>query len=159
VAWTDRYLVPSVKVFPVYYLAFFALMVAFTYFYTSITFNPAEVADNIRKYGGFVPGLRPGPPTARYLGYVLSRLTATGAVYLAVIAMLPMIALNEIGVGSQVLFSGVSLLIMVGVGLDTVKQIESQLRQHHYEGFLRGSVRPPEKAHGTLDAPAALTVS
>jgi preprotein translocase subunit SecY len=159
VGWTDRYLVPSVKVFPVYYLAFFALMVAFTYFYTSITFNPAEVADNIRKYGGFVPGLRPGPPTAAYLGYVLSRLTAAGAVYLAVIAMLPMIALDEIGVGSQVLFSGVSLLIMVGVGLDTVKQIESQLRQHHYEGFLRKPARPGGELAGTSDAPAALTMS
>src|ERR1700761_7233289 len=91
VAWVDRYLVPSVKVFPVYYLAFFALIVAFTYFYVSITFNPSEVADNIRKYGGFVPGLRPGPPTAGYLGYVLARLTAAGAVYLAVVAMPPMI--------------------------------------------------------------------
>jgi preprotein translocase subunit SecY len=157
--WTDRYLVPSVKVFPVYYLAFFALMVAFTCFYTSITFNPGEVADNIRKYGGFVPGLRPGPPTARYLGYVLSRLTAAGAVYLAVIAMLPMIALDEIGVGSQVLFSGVSLLIMVGVGLDTVKQIESQLRQHNYGGFLRKPARPGGELAGTSGAPAALTLS
>ena len=159
VAWTDRYLVPSVTVFPVYYLAFFALMVAFTYFYTSITFNPGEVADNIRKYGGFVPGLRPGPPTARYLGYVLSRLTAAGAVYLAVIAMLPMIALDEIGVGSQVLFSGVSLLIMVGVGLDTVKQIESQLRQHNYGGFLRKPARPGGELAGTSGEPAALTLS
>jgi preprotein translocase subunit SecY len=159
VGWTDRYLVPSVKVFPVYYLTFFALMVAFTYFYTSITFNPAEVADNIRKYGGFVPGLRPGPPTARYLSYVLSRLTAAGAVYLAVIAMLPMIALDEIGIGSQVLFSGVSLLIMVGVGLDTVKQIESQLQQHSYEGFLRKPARPGGELAGTSGEPAALTMS
>jgi preprotein translocase subunit SecY len=165
VAWTDRYLVPSVKVFPVYYLAFFALIVAFTYFYVSITFNPAEVADNIRKYGGFVPGLRPGPPTARYLGYVLARLTAAGAVYLAVIAMLPMVALDMIGVGSQVLFSGVSLLIMVGVGLDTVKQIESQLRQHDYAVFLReparlpGPARPGGELAGTPGGPAALTLS
>ena len=165
VAWTDRYLVPSVKVFPVYYLAFFALIVAFTYFYVSITFNPAEVADTIRKYGGFVPGLRPGPPTARYLGYVLARLTAAGAVYLAVIAMLPMVALDMIGVGSQVLFSGVSLLIMVGVGLDTVKQIESQLQQHNYAGFLRepakpsGAARPGGELAGTPGRPAALTLS
>ena len=157
--FSGRYLVPSVTVFPVYYLAFFALMVAFTYFYTSITFNPGEVADNIRKYGGFVPGLRPGPPTARYLGYVLSRLTAAGAVYLAVIAMLPMIALDEIGVGSQVLFSGVSLLIMVGVGLNTVKQIESQLRQHNYGGFLRKPARPGGELAGTSGEPAALTLS
>jgi len=165
IAWTDRYLIPSVKVFPVYYLAFFALIVAFTYFYTSITFNPAEVADNIRKYGGFVPGLRPGPPTARYLAYVLSRLTAAGAVYLALIAMLPMVALDMIGVSSQVLFSGASLLIVVGVGLDTVKQIESQLQQHDYAGFLRqpaGPARPAGSAGelaGTSGGPAALTLS
>ena len=115
---------------------FFVLIIAFTYFYTSITVNPAEVADNTRKYGGFVPGLRPGPPTASYLGHVLTRLTAHGAVYLAVIALLPMVALGLTGIGSQALYSGVSLLIMVGVGLDMVEQIESQLRQHRYEGFL-----------------------
>jgi preprotein translocase subunit SecY len=103
----------------------------------SITFNPAEVADNMRKYGGFVPGLRSGAPTAGYLGYVLTRLTAAGSLYLAVIAMFPMVALDTIGLGSQILFSGVSLLIMVGVGLDTVKQLESQLQQHNYNGFLR----------------------
>jgi preprotein translocase subunit SecY len=173
VAWVDRYLVPSVHVLPVYYLAFFVLIIGFTYFYTSITFNPAEIADNTRKYGGFVPGLRPGPPTASYLSYVLTRLTTPGAVYLAVIALLPMVALGTIGIGSQALFSGVSLLIMVGVGLDTVKQIESQLRQHHYEGFLRRPARlaplarsaePAENAAagkmmGTSDAPTALKVS
>jgi len=165
VAWVDRYLVPGVHVLPVYYLAFFVLIIAFTYFYVSITFNPAEVADNTRKYGGFVPGLRPGSPTASYLGYVVTRLTAPGAVYLAVIAMLPMVALGMIGIGSQALFSGVSLLIMVGVGLDTVKQVESQLQQHHYEGFLHrsatpaGSGGPAGKVMGTSEAPAALTVS
>ena len=158
-AWVDRYLVPGGHVLPVYYLAFFALIIAFTYFYVSITFNPAEVADNTRKYGGFVPGLRPGSPTASYLGYVVTRLTAPGAVYLAVIAMLPMVALGMIGIGSQALFSGVSLLIMVGVGLDTVKQIESQLQQHHYEGFLARPARPAENVIGTSDAPAALKVS
>jgi preprotein translocase subunit SecY len=169
VAWVDRYLVPSVHVLPVYYLAFFVLIIAFTYFYVSITFNPAEIADNTRKYGGFVPGLRPGPQTASYLSYVLTRLTTPGAVYLAVIALLPMVALGMIGIGSQALFSGVSLLIMVGVGLDTVKQIESQLRQHHYQGFLRRPARPAGnaaagnavagKVMGTSDAPAALKVS
>ena len=156
-----------------YIVIYGILIIAFTYFYTSITFNPAEIADNTRKYGGFVPGLRPGPPTASYLGYVLTRLTTPGAVYLAVIALFPMVALGTIGIGSQALFSGVSLLIMVGVGLDTVKQIESQLRQHHYEGFLRRPARPvpparpigppenvaAEKVMGTSDAPAALKVS
>ena len=103
----------------------------------SITFNPSEVADNIRKYGGFVPGLRPGPPTARYLGYVLARLTAAGAVHLAAIAMLPLVALDSIGLGQDLQLSGVSLLIMAGVSLDTVKQVRSQLEQYSYEGFLR----------------------
>jgi len=162
VAWTDRYLVPSVHGLPVYYLAFFVLIVAFTYFYVSITFNPAEVAGNIRKYGGFVPGLRPGPPTASYLSYVLTRLTAAGAVYLAVIAMFPMVALGMIGIGSQALFSGVSLLIMVGVGLDTVKQVESQLQQHNYAGFLRQPAQPAGpggELAGTSGGPAALTLS
>jgi preprotein translocase subunit SecY len=90
---------------------------------------------------------------------VVTRLTAPGAVYLAVIAMLPMVALGMIGIGSQALFSGVSLLIMVGVGLDTVKQVESQLQQHHYEGFLARSVRPAGNVIGTSEAPAALKVS
>src|SRR5215472_10627236 len=120
-----------------YMLLFFLLTVAFTYFYVSITFNPTEVADNMKKYGGFIPGIRPGRPTAEYLGFVLSRLTAPGSVYLGVVAMFPLVALALIGVGQQFPFSGVSLLIMVGVGLDTVKQIESQLQQRNYEGFLR----------------------
>jgi preprotein translocase subunit SecY len=113
------------------------LIVGFTYFYVSITFNPTEVADNMKKYGGFIPGIRPGRPTAEYLSYVLSRLTAPGSAYLGVIALFPLLALTAIGVGQQFPFSGVSLLIMVGVGLDTVKQIESQLQQRNYEGFLR----------------------
>jgi len=121
----------------VYLVVYFALIVAFTFFYVSITFNPTEIADNMRKYGGLVPGIRPGRPTAEHLSYVLSRLTAPGAVYLGVLALFPMIALRLIGMGDQLLSSGTSLLIMVGVGLDTLKQIESQLRQHNYEGFLR----------------------
>jgi len=121
----------------VYLVVYFALIVAFTFFYVSITFNPTEIADNMRKYGGFVPGIRPGRPTAEHLSYVLSRLTAPGSVYLGVLALFPMIALDQIGIGGQLLAGGTSLLIMVGVGLDTVKQIESQLRQHNYEGFLR----------------------
>jgi len=135
VAWVDRYIEQSSS--PIYMLAFFLLIIGFTYFYVSITFNPDEVSDNMKKYGGFIPGIRPGRPTAEYLRYVLSRLTAPGSVYLGVIALFPLVALSAIGVANEFPFSGVSLLIMVGVGLDTVKQIESQLQQRNYEGFLR----------------------
>jgi preprotein translocase subunit SecY len=135
VGWISRYIEQSSS--PIYMLAFFALIIGFTYFYVSITFNPTEVADNMKKYGGFIPGIRPGRPTAEYLGYVLSRLTAPGSVYLGIVALFPLVALSSIGVANQFPFSGVSLLIMVGVGLDTVKQIESQLQQRNYEGFLR----------------------
>jgi len=135
VSWIERYVETTSSAF--YMLAFFVLIVGFTYFYVSITFNPTEVADNMKKYGGFIPGIRPGRSTAEYLRYVLDRLTAPGSVYLAVIALFPLVALASIGVANQFPFSGVSLLIMVGVGLDTVKQIESQLQQRNYEGFLR----------------------
>ncbi len=135
VAWISRYIEQSNS--PFYMLSFFLLIVGFTYFYVSITFNPTEVADNMKKYGGFIPGIRPGRPTAEYLQYVLSRLTAPGSVYLGIIALFPLLALSAAGVANQFPFSGVSLLIMVGVGLDTVKQIESQLQQRNYEGFLR----------------------
>jgi len=135
VGWIARYIEQSNS--PFYMLAFFVLIVGFTYFYVSITFNPTEVADNMKKYGGFIPGIRPGRPTAEYLQYVLSRLTAPGSVYLGIIALFPLVALSAAGVANQFPFSGVSLLIMVGVGLDTVKQIESQLQQRNYEGFLR----------------------
>ncbi len=135
VSWVDRYVEQSSSVF--YMAAFFLLIIGFTYFYVSITFNPTEVADNMKKYGGFIPGIRPGRPTAEYLSYVLSRLTAPGSAYLGVIALFPLVALASIGVANEFPFSGVSLLIMVGVGLDTVKQIESQLQQRNYEGFLR----------------------
>ena len=135
VAWIDRYVASTDSAF--YMLAFFVLIVGFTYFYVSITFNPTEVADNMKKYGGFIPGIRPGRPTAEYLNYVLTRLTAPGSVYLAVIGLIPMVAFALMGVSNQIPFGGTSLLIMVGVGLDTVKQIESQLQQRNYEGFLR----------------------
>src|SRR5215467_7979236 len=135
VSWVQRYLERSDGW--LYDAAFFLLIVAFTFFYVSITFNPTEVADNMKKYGGFIPGIRPGRPTAEYLGYVLNRLTTPGSVYLGVVALFPLVSLASIGVGNQFPFSGVSLLIMVGVGLDTVKQIESQLQQRNYEGFLR----------------------
>jgi preprotein translocase subunit SecY len=133
--WINRYMVRGDSA--VYMLSFFALIIFFTYFYVSITFNPTEVADNMKKYGGFIPGIRPGRPTAEYLNYVLTRLTAPGSVYLGVIALIPMIALALVGATQNFPFGGTSLLIVVGVGLDTVKQIESQLQQRNYEGFLR----------------------
>ena len=135
VAWIDRYVASTTSSF--YMILFFVLIVGFTYFYVSITFNPTEVADNMKKYGGFIPGIRPGRPTAEYLNYVLTRLTAPGSLYLAVIGLIPMVAFALMNVSNQIPFGGTSLLIMVGVGLDTVKQIESQLQQRNYEGFLR----------------------
>jgi preprotein translocase subunit SecY len=120
-----------------YAAIFFGLTVFFTYFYVAITFNAEEVADNMKKYGGFIPGIRAGAPTAQYLDYVLSRLTAVGSVYLASIAVIPIVVFSSFGQGQNFLFGGTSILIMVGVGLDTVKQIESQLQQRSYEGFMR----------------------
>ncbi len=122
---------------PLYLVIFAALIIFFAYFYVAITFNTTDVADNMKKYGGFIPGIRAGRPTTEYLDYVLSRLTLPGSVYLALIAVIPVFAFNGLGVSSSFIFGGTSLLIMVGVGLDTVKQIESQLQQRNYEGFLR----------------------
>jgi preprotein translocase subunit SecY len=122
---------------PIYMLMYFGLIVFFTYFYVAITFNPVEVADNMKKYGGFIPGIRAGKPTEEYLNYVLSRITLPGATYLGLIALVPLIALAVVGANQNFPFGGTSILIMVGVALDTVKQIESQLQQRNYEGFLR----------------------
>ncbi|MFD3684629.1 preprotein translocase subunit SecY [Nocardiopsis sp. NPDC058631] len=122
---------------PVYLATFFVMIIGFAFFYVAITFNPTEVADNMKKYGGFIPGIRPGRPTAEYLDYVLTRLTTPGSLYLGVIALLPMVALGATGANASFPFGGTSILIMVGVGLDTVKQIESHLQQRNYEGFLR----------------------
>jgi len=122
---------------PVYMLVYVALILFFTFFYVSITFNPVEVADNMKKYGGFIPGIRAGRPTAEYLDYVLTRITVPGATYLALISLIPLIALILVGADQNFPFGGTSILIIVSVGLDTVKQIESQLQQRHYEGFLR----------------------
>jgi preprotein translocase subunit SecY len=133
--WIETYMVRGDSA--IYMLSFFVLIVFFTYFYVAITFNPTEVADNMKKYGGFIPGIRPGRPTAEYLNFVLTRLTAPGSVYLGVIALIPMIALALVGASQNFPFGGTSILIAVGVGLDTVKQIESQLQQRNYEGFLR----------------------
>jgi len=122
---------------PIYMAVYFALIIFFTYFYVAITFNPVEVADNMKKYGGFIPGIRAGKPTEEYLNYVLSRITLPGALYLGLISLIPLIALVLVGANQNFPFGGTSILIMVGVALDTVKQIESQLQQRNYEGFLR----------------------
>jgi preprotein translocase subunit SecY len=122
---------------PVYMITFFLLIVFFCYFYVAITFNPEEVADNMKKYGGFIPGIRAGKPTENYLSYVLSRLTFPGSIYLGLIALLPSIAFIFLNANQNFPFGGTSILIICGVGLDTVKQIESQLQQRNYEGFLR----------------------
>ena len=137
VSWIGRNLDPALLIAPYFYFAaFFGLIVGFTFFYVSITFNPDELADNIRNYGGFVHGIRPGKPTSAYLRYVLTRLTLPGSVYLALVAMFPMLIVDKIGLGQSLQLSGVSLLIMAGVGLDTVKQVRSQLEQHSYKGVL-----------------------
>jgi len=133
--WVNNYFVQADH--PVYMLTFFAMIIFFTYFYVAITFNPTEVADNMKKYGGFIPGIRAGRPTEEYLAYVLSRITAPGSVYLGVVSLIPLIAIALVGANQNFPFGGTTILIIVGVGLDTVKQIESQLQQRNYEGFLR----------------------
>jgi preprotein translocase subunit SecY len=133
--WVQQNLVISDR--PAYAVSFFVLIVFFTYFYVSITFNPTEVADGMKKGGGFIPGIRPGGPTAGYLNHVLTRLTAAGSLYLALVALIPVVAIGLLDATAQFPLGGTSILIMVGVGLDTVKQIESQLQQRNYEGFLR----------------------
>lgn len=122
---------------PIYMLTYFLLIIGFTYFYVAITFNPTEVADNMKKYGGFIPGIRAGRPTAEYLDYVLTRITLPGSIYLGLIALIPLIALVTVGANQNFPFGGASILIIVGVGLETVKQIDAQLQQRHYEGLLR----------------------
>jgi preprotein translocase subunit SecY len=122
---------------PIYIISYALLIIFFTYFYVAITFNPDEVAEDMKKYGGFIPGIRAGRPTSEYLQYVLSRITAPGALYLAFIAIIPIIALILFNASQNFPFGGTAILIVVGVGLDTAKQIESQLQQRSYEGFLR----------------------
>jgi preprotein translocase subunit SecY len=121
---------------PVYMLIYGTLVVFFAYFYAAITFNPLDTADNIRKYGGFIPGIRPGRPTAEYLSGVLNRITLPGSLFLAAIALIPSIFLAYWQI-SAFPFGGTSILITVGVALETMKQLESQLMMRHYEGFLR----------------------
>jgi preprotein translocase subunit SecY len=121
---------------PLYIITYFLLIIGFAYFYNSIAFNPVDTADNMKKYGGFIPGIRPGRQTAEHLNYILTRITLPGAVFLGAVAILPFIALAAGNVQSFP-FGGTSILITVGVGLETMKQIESQLLMRNYEGFLR----------------------
>ena len=121
---------------PPYLVGYGLLILFFTFFYTAITFNPEEIADNMKKYGGFIPGIRAGEPTANYLRYVINRVTVAGSLYLVVLALMPTIAVIWLGLSQNLPFGGTTILIMVGVGLQTVKEINSQLQQRHYEGFL-----------------------
>jgi preprotein translocase subunit SecY len=115
------------------------LIIVFTYFYTAVQFNPVDQADNLRKYGGYIPGIRPGPPTAQYLDRVLTRLTLPGSLFLAVVAVLPSVFINHFGFSQATsrALGGTSVLIVVGVALDTMRQMESQMMMRSYEGFLR----------------------
>jgi preprotein translocase subunit SecY len=146
---------------PLYNLLYVLGIIFFTYFYTAIIFNPDDVAENMRKYGGFVPGIRPGKRTAEYIDTILTRITLAGALYLAMIALLPQFLLNGFkvapipfvgewldaniprfiteGLNVQFYFGGTSLLIVVGVAMDTVQQVESQLIMRHYDGFMKKS--------------------
>jgi preprotein translocase subunit SecY len=116
-----------------------ALIIVFTYFYTAVQFNPVDQADNLRKYGGYIPGIRPGPPTAQYLDRVLTRLTLPGSIFLAVVAVLPSVFINNFGFSQATsrALGGTSVLIVVGVALDTMRQMESQMMMRSYEGFLK----------------------
>jgi len=119
-----------------YYVLYALAVIFFTFFYTAVVFNPVQVADNMRKYGGFVPGLRPGKPTAEYITAILTRITFVGAIFFAAIAILPPL-INEKFLFNSVPFGGTSILIAVGVALDTVQQLESHLLMRHYKGFIR----------------------
>jgi preprotein translocase subunit SecY len=131
--WLQRVLGPSTFLFIVLEAL---LIIVFTYFYTAVTFNPIDQADNLKKYGGFVPGVRPGRPTAEYLDRILTRLTLPGALFLASLAVLPWV-LERPPISAPFYFGGTSVLIVVGVALDTMRQMEAQLLMRHYEGFLK----------------------
>jgi preprotein translocase subunit SecY len=135
VTWVSTYLTTGDH--PLYMATYFLLILGFTYFYVAITFNPEEVADNMKQYGGFVPGIRAGRPTMEFLEFVLSRITFAGAIYLGLIALIPLVAFSAIGASQNFPFGGTSILIIVGVGLDTVKQINAQMQQRNYEGLLK----------------------
>jgi preprotein translocase subunit SecY len=141
--WIDDHLSQPDQV--LYLVAFALLIIGFAYFYTAITFDPVKQADTIRKQGGFIPGIRPGPQTERYLARILNRITLPGAIFIALVAIVPSIVFSNVfhtdvgsrGGGSGFAFFGTSILIMVGVALETMKQIDSQLTMRNYEGFLK----------------------
>jgi preprotein translocase subunit SecY len=135
VTWVSTYLTRGDH--PLYMALYFLLIVGFTYFYVAITFNPEEVSDNMKNYGGFIPGIRAGRPTTEFLEYVLSRITFPGAIYLGLIALIPLVAFTLVGANQNFPFGGTSILIIVGVGLETVKQINAQMQQRNYEGLLK----------------------
>ena len=135
VIWIDNNLTKGDH--PLYMVMYFLLIIAFTYFYVSITFNPEEVSENMKQYGGFIPGIRAGRPTTEYLEYVLSRITLPGALYLGLVALIPLVALTLLNANADFPFGGTSILIIVGVGLETVKQISAQMQQRNYEGLLK----------------------
>jgi len=133
--WVNSNLVQPTA--PIHMIVFGLLIVGFAYFYTAITFDPVKQADQLRKQGGFIPGIRPGPQTERYLAKVLSRITLPGALFIAAVALVPSFILTSYLPGTQVSFTGISILIAVGVALETMKQIDSQLMMRNYEGFLK----------------------
>jgi len=157
--WAARTVAQLQMGYPLYVLLYVTMIIFFAYFYTAIIFNPDDVAENMRKYGGFVPGIRPGKRTAEHIDTILARITLVGAVYLALVALLPEFLINGFkinqlpwvgdsidavvprfitdGMGVQFYFGGTSLLIIVGVAMDTVQQIESQLIMRHYDGFMK----------------------
>ncbi|MBE9402739.1 preprotein translocase subunit SecY [Brachybacterium sp. Marseille-Q2903] len=137
VQWINEHLVMGFSFSWVYALVYVSLIIFFAFFYVSITFNAEEIADNMKKYGGFIPNGRAGKPTERFLTYVINRIQTPGAIYLALISLMPLIAMVYLGTSQDFPLGGVSVLIMIGVGLDTVKQIDAKLQQHHYEGILR----------------------
>ncbi|MCZ2845737.1 MAG: preprotein translocase subunit SecY, partial [Candidatus Bathyarchaeota archaeon] len=121
---------------PLYLVLYSILIIVFTFFYSAITFNPANMADNMKKYGGFIPGIRPGKNTTAHIDHIMTRVTSSGALFLAIIAILPNILIKVTGI-TTFNFGGTSLLIMVGVALETVQQIESHMLMRHYEGFIK----------------------
>ncbi len=125
---------------PVYWTIFGIMIIFFTYFYTAIAFNPVEVADNMKRHGGFIPGIRPGKRTAEFIDRILTRITLPGSIFLAIVAVLPYLIMNVFNVDYSLasFFGGTSLLIIVGVSLDTLQQIESHLIMRHYDGFMKG---------------------